>query len=94
MIASTSSKEARRSADDANRQRDLAAKQSVAAKAESKRANAISSFLTETFLSNSIYQSDAGSAQEKRAIDLLNAGADRILTSLGDDPIAKRTVLK
>ena len=68
--------------------------QASIAAGESKRANAVSKFLTDIFLTNSVYQSEPGTAQQTRAIDLLNKGAEKLLTGLKDEPQARSQLLQ
>jgi eukaryotic-like serine/threonine-protein kinase len=74
-------------------QADRAGKAAARATVEAQRANAINDFLGETFLSNTIYQSDSGAAQQKRAVDLLNDAAEKIQTRLLDQPAARNQLL-
>jgi serine/threonine protein kinase len=93
QIAQAAERGAKTSAMEANKQRDEANKQSALAKSEAQHAAAINEFLSETFLSNAIYQADAGASQQRRAVDLLNDAAQKIQTRLLDQPAARNRLL-
>jgi serine/threonine protein kinase len=84
---------ARTSASEATQQRDEASRQTSTAQNEAKRATAINDFLSDIFLSNTMYQVDVGGAQQRRAIDLLFAGAEKIQSNLIDQPTARKKIL-
>lgn len=100
QVANAASRAAELASVDAARQRDVAAQErddaarsADLARVEAKRSSVISKFLTNVFLSTSVYQTDPGAAQQKRAIDLLHAGAERILVDLKDEPAARNRLL-
>jgi serine/threonine protein kinase len=93
QIAQAAGRNAKASAIEAVQQRDEANKQTALAKTEAQHAAAINDFLSETFLSNAIYQADAGASQQRRAIDLLDDAAKKIPTRLLDQPQARNRLL-
>lgn len=93
QVAQVAERDAKASAIEATKQRDEANKQSALAKSEAQHAAAINDFLSETFLSNAIYQADAGASQQRRAVDLLNDAAQKIQTRLLDQPAARSRLL-
>jgi serine/threonine protein kinase len=92
-VAKVAESHAKASAIEATQQRDAANKQTALAKAETQHAAAINDFLSETFLSNAIYQADAGASQQRRAVDLLDDAAQKIQTRLLDQPTARNRLL-
>ena len=70
---------------------NVEAAQKVAA---SKRATAVSEFLSEIFLKNTLYQKDPKQAQSITAMTLLESGIARAESSLKDEPETLYEVLK
>ncbi len=75
-------------------QAEIARNESEKARVEAKRAEVVSTFVTDVFLTTDMYQNDPITAQKVTALELLRRGADVAEQRLRDDPKALSSVLQ
>ena len=93
-IANAAEGRALAAAEVAGTQRDIATEQRNQARAQARRANAMTDFMTGLFGANTVNQVDPIQARKATAVDLLDRGAEQVSTALKDESVALEAALQ